>query len=637
VRGPLGNFDAEERMRGFREGLAQCGLDLDPALVAPGAFADASGVQAVQLFVDERGGKFDAVIAANDATAVGVVRALHRRGVRVPEDVSVVGFDGFLEGQACDPPLTTLRQPVEEMAARCVEILLAQLAGEEAPSRVTLPTELTVRRSCGGRAREPRSRSVSPDVFEAAQARALVTAAQRELELGVLTIHLLAARSMRQVLDAIREFHGILSLKNLHLAVFDDDPDWMRLLLSTTLGDEAIRFRKDQLLPQGVLGRPECAFVFELRRETTLGRLVLECDAEHPRSLHYLATRLSSVLKRLHDDGAFMLVERERSTSGMRAPVVVGLYRVTRRIGQGGMATVYLGETESGQKAALKLIDSHFVNFRGGGVFQLTEEVRAAAISHPNVVSVFDVVFHEGGLYLAMDYVDGDSLAGIMRRAERVGEPIPVPIVGRILADMLLGLHAAHELVSPEGLPLGLIHRELSPENVLVGADGVSRITDFGIAKTRSSSAAAPGGLKGNVRYMAPEQALGMPLDRRCDLWAVGVIAWEALAGRRMRSKRMDVAVLLSLISEPPPLLSTVRPAVPQALERLMERVLRVNAEERFATAAECRDALLEAFGACGGIANVETTAHYVAQLIAKTNEVRDVDSEVTLTQRLGA
>lgn len=128
---------------------------------------------------------------------------------------------------------------------------------------------------------------------------------------------------------------------------------------------------------------------------------------------------------------------------------------------------------------------------------------------------------------------------------------------------------------------------------------------------------------------MAPEQALGMPLDRRCDLWAAGVLAWEALAGRRLEPKQMDVAVLLTLISDPPPSLRTVCPDVPEAIERVIGRVLRVDAGERYATAEEFRRAAVDAWDGCGGIADVDTTARYVQELLAHTNN-DDLDAILT-------
>jgi serine/threonine-protein kinase len=245
-------------------------------------------------------------------------------------------------------------------------------------------------------------------------------------------------------------------------------------------------------------------------------------------------------------------------------------------------------------------------------------------------------MFHEGALYLVMDYVEGDSLAGVLKRARSLRETLPIPVVGRILADLLHGLHAAHEHMSADGLPLGLVHRDVSPENVLVGIDGVSRIGDFGIAKARDSSSdtsanGAPD-FGGDVSYLAPEQALGMPLDRRCDLWAAGVIAWEALAGRRLHAQQMDVAALLTLISDPPPALRMVRSDIPEPIERLFERVLRVNASERFRSADDFRVALLAAWNACGGIAATDVVASYVQDLLARTPEASESAPEPALT-----
>jgi serine/threonine-protein kinase len=296
------------------------------------------------------------------------------------------------------------------------------------------------------------------------------------------------------------------------------------------------------------------------------------------------------------------------------------------------MASVYLAETEVlpgvKRKVALKLLHRGGPGFDPEGVVeQLIEEVRvAAAVQHPNVVPVLEIEQHETGVYLVMEYVPGDSLAGLLDRAQRNGERIPLSILGRILADTLSGLHAAHELKGVDGVPLQLVHRDVSPQNILVGIDGISRLTDFGIAKTSASSMTGSGILKGKLRYMAPEQALGKPLDRRCDIWATGVVAWEALAGQRLHPQQVDVQILLSVITRPPPPVRSVCEDLPETIETLICNALQVDAEQRYSTAAEFRSALLGAWRSSGGVADYEVVSLYVRDLISRTTPTPDVE-----------
>ncbi|HQP39033.1 MAG TPA: serine/threonine-protein kinase, partial [Polyangiaceae bacterium] len=197
------------------------------------------------------------------------------------------------------------------------------------------------------------------------------------------------------------------------------------------------------------------------------------------------------------------------------APDHVGRYEILLPLGTGGMATVYLARVlvveDLYRNVALKLMHPHLRTDDGQSTAQLIGEAKlAASIRHPNVVPVLEVGEDPHGVFLVMDYVEGDTLSGIVRAALAGGATLPPRIVARILSDALLGLHAAHELTSAEGAPLSLVHRDVSPQNLLVGTDGISRLTDFGIAKVATQlDATASGVVKGKVGYMAPEQALG--------------------------------------------------------------------------------------------------------------------------------
>ena len=182
----------------------------------------------------------------------------------------------------------------------------------------------------------------------------------------------------------------------------------------------------------------------------------------------------------------------------------------------------------------------------------LQEAKIAARVQHLNVVSVVEAGDDPVGLFLVLDYIEGDTLSGLSRALHKQNRALPLRISGRILLDAMAGLQAAHELCDDDGQPMNLVHRDFSPQNILVGIDGIGRLTDFGIAKAQGTQVTATGVLKGKVSYMSPEQARGRSLDRRSDVWAAGVIAWELLAGRRMFAKQSETETLLAIAENTP-------------------------------------------------------------------------------------
>jgi len=279
------------------------------------------------------------------------------------------------------------------------------------------------------------------------------------------------------------------------------------------------------------------------------------------------------------------------------------------------MGTVYVGAVRGAggfeREVAIKLIHDHLREEEQFTADLLEEAKLAVRIRHPNVVGVLDAGEEPEGVYLVMDYVEGDSLAGLMRRMRKMGRAIPAMVGLRILHDALLGLHAAHELIV-DGEPVGLVHRDFTPQNILVGMDGMAKLTDFGVAKAASrSSHTATGLVKGKLHYMPPEQAKAEPIDRRADLWSAGVIAWELLARRRLFIDLNDAAIVLKLVSSSPPPLRSVRDTIPVALEQVVQRALS-PVDERFETALDFARALEEAAEELGGLANVTQVATFV-------------------------
>ena len=185
----------------------------------------------------------------------------------------------------------------------------------------------------------------------------------------------------------------------------------------------------------------------------------------------------------------------------------------------------------------------------------LDEARIASRIEHANVTQILDVGEQHEVTYLVMEYVDGDSLSKLHRAAPESGAPVPLGVVLRVMADVCGGLHAAHELRDAGGQPLGVVHRDVSPQNVLISTQGIAKLIDFGIAKARDRLGGDTNAdqLKGKVQYMAPEQAIGRPVDRRADVWAVGAVLYHLLGGKPPYEAENDIQTLFLLSSGRPP------------------------------------------------------------------------------------
>ena len=310
-------------------------------------------------------------------------------------------------------------------------------------------------------------------------------------------------------------------------------------------------------------------------------------------------------------------------------PQTLGRYELLLRIGSGGMAAVYLARARGvagfQREVAVKIIHPHLSD-ESEFVQGLLQEARIAArIRHPNVVPVLDVGEEGSGAYLVMDYVEGDVLSAMARRERSAGKRVPSPIALRILCDALAGLHAAHELRDDGGELLQIIHRDFSPQNILVGIDGVARLTDFGVARVASLSSSTRSGLvKGKLGYMAPEQVRHpRSIDRRTDVWAAGVVAWELVTGQPLHAREEEAAMLLRIVSETPPRARSVQPDVPPAIDDAIAAALQMDVAERIATADELRRRLLDAGLP---VATAEEVGAYVkAQADPKLKERREL------------
>ena len=309
----------------------------------------------------------------------------------------------------------------------------------------------------------------------------------------------------------------------------------------------------------------------------------------------------------------------------------LGRYEIITHLASGGMATVYLGRVIGvagfQRLVAIKSLHPHIAADQQFVTMFLDEARLAARIRHPNVVPTLDLERGAEGLYLVMEYVEGDSLLGLLRATVKHNKPIPAGIVLRIMLDVLHGLEAAHEQTGDHGEALNLVHRDVSPHNIMVGVDGVTRLTDFGIARAEERIGnTRDGQLKGKLSYMAPEQTTSEPVDRRVDIFTAGIVLWECLASKRLFRGTTDAEVLRNLLDSPIPRLREVSPGYPQALDDVVARALRRNPDERFDTAAEFAEALEEAVEGLG-IASPKAVGAYVRAFVGET--VEDVQGRV--------
>jgi hypothetical protein len=279
---------------------------------------------------------------------------------------------------------------------------------------------------------------------------------------------------------------------------------------------------------------------------------------------------------------------------GDASPRVVGRYLLFDEVASGGMATVHLGRLLGpagfARTVAIKRMHPQFAKEPEFVSMFMNEARLASRIQHPNVVSTLDVIAQDGELLLVMEYVPGESLSKLLRVAAQqgghAGGLLDPGLIGTIMAGALHGLHAAHEARDVSGEALGMVHRDVSPQNILIGVDGVARVLDFGVAKAASRlHTTRDGQLKGKLAYMAPEQLSGGPVDRRADVFAAGIVHWEALTGRRLFPGNDVGEVMGRILSgtiQPP---SAMVPELAEDLDDVVMRALERDPARRYATA----------------------------------------------------
>jgi serine/threonine-protein kinase len=281
-------------------------------------------------------------------------------------------------------------------------------------------------------------------------------------------------------------------------------------------------------------------------------------------------------------------------------PQKIGRYEIVGHLATGGMAEVLLarliGPSGFERPVVVKRILPHLARTREF-VDMFVDEARiVAGIRHPNVVAVHELGREGEELFLVLEYLEGESASGLMRRLTSLGTKLDYRLAAHVVAEACAGLHAAHELVDSEGRKQELVHRDMTPQNLFVTYDGAVKVLDFGVAKATDRMAKTEAGqIKGKFEYMSPEQCLGKPLDRRSDIFALGVVLYEMSTGTRLFKRSTQLVTMKAICDEAirPP--SSLRPDYPPALEQIVMTALKRSPSERWATAAQMRRALLTA------------------------------------------
>lgn len=311
-------------------------------------------------------------------------------------------------------------------------------------------------------------------------------------------------------------------------------------------------------------------------------------------------------------------VSIQRSLIGRK----LGRYEILAKIASGGMASVYVARAQGvagfERLTAIKVLHANLAHEEDFVKMFLDEARLAARIRHPNVVATLDISDTlDAGYYLVMEYIEGDHLGKLLSGTTKAGVRLDLPVILRIITDVLGGLSAAHNLADENGKKLNLVHRDISPHNIMVGIDGIARLTDFGIAKAEDRlSHTRDGQIKGKLGYMAPEHASKGVSDARSDLFSVGIILWECLTYKRLFRADSAAESLRKLLLEPIPLPSSIKKEY-EPFDEILGKALSREPDERFQSADEFCEVLEAAAANCGGTASLRKVGQIVQRYAA--------------------
>jgi serine/threonine protein kinase len=275
-------------------------------------------------------------------------------------------------------------------------------------------------------------------------------------------------------------------------------------------------------------------------------------------------------------------------------------YQILGRLAAGGMAEIFLARGASVAGVERYCVLKRILRERAGDAqfarMFLDEARLAAQLQHPNIASVYDIGMLGDSYFFTMEYVHGETLRSIAQRADELRRPVPLACVLTIIAGAAAGLHHAHERNANDGSPLGIVHRDVSPANVMVSFEGNVKIVDFGVAKADNRAVETQSGtVKGKISYLSPEQCRAARVDRRSDLFSLGIVMWEMLTGTRLYQRASDFESMTAIANEPPPPPSSRRREIPRTVDDIVLRLLAKSVTTRFQTAAEVVEAIEDA------------------------------------------
>lgn len=300
----------------------------------------------------------------------------------------------------------------------------------------------------------------------------------------------------------------------------------------------------------------------------------------------------------------------------------LGRYVLDRKLATGGMAEIWLahqpGAAGFEKQCVIKRILPHLADDEKFVGMFLDEARLAANLSHPNIGQIFDLGEVDGSYYIAMEYIDGYDLERIIQRSVEVNQPVPAAIAARLVADACTALDYAHSWVDRTGEHAGIVHRDISPQNILVSRQGVVKLVDFGVAKARTSSQKTQtGAVKGKLSYMSPEQITAKPLDGRSDIFAMGIVLYELLTSQRPFGHESELLAVTGILHDQPRAPRELYAATPPEMERIIMRALMKDPNARYPSAADMRVDLERALHAIGQIVTDREVARYLADLFS--------------------
>jgi serine/threonine protein kinase len=306
-----------------------------------------------------------------------------------------------------------------------------------------------------------------------------------------------------------------------------------------------------------------------------------------------------------------------RSSERLEEPTRLGSYEIIRKLARGGMAELFLARGPDGLAVVKKILPKHADSPRFLQLF-LDEARLAGSLDHPNIVRVFGADRDGATAFFAMEYLHGQDVRTMLHRAWTIREQVPVEHAVHVAARVAAALHHAHEQRRPDGTLLQIVHRDVSPSNIIVSYQGAVKLVDFGVAKAATSTVKTrTGALRGKVSYMSPEQARGAALDRRSDIFSLGIVLWEMITTQRLFRGENDLQTLQLIINRPPRPPSELQPACEPELDRIVLRALAQDPDARYQTAAELLRDLEDAASIQGLDLEAGALAGYLGQLFA--------------------